>query len=168
MGERSEFVIEKKSPQELVREMEMYPLLRRMAFSENVPDEELERRKNVLEEAILSTRVAMLYAYFREGMLESALTSAGVGKWTMQETELPWVVDFGSELEHLRSKSKLCGQLANLDTDRISASETLADLYHIMRVRVDETSGRSVRKSFLYDYEFWDSFFRFYELYNAE
>jgi len=73
---------------------------------------------------------------------------------------------FANEIERLKMQSRVCRLLADLDVQKISASQRLADLYHELRLEVDR-SKKEMDGAFLFSVRFWDLYFEFYDAYTT-
>jgi len=141
---------------ELLKEIDMYPKLRSMVTSKGFSKEVEQKRIDALFNAELNTKISILYHLYKNDELEQKLDDY------TRSTGAAW---FGREIERLRSQSKVCRILADLDVPKISANETLGDQYHALRLEVDASKKES--RSFLHSVCFWKIFFEFYINYNA-
>jgi len=150
------FYIECKGLDELIRENKMYPKLRSIIRSKSTSRSVYTERIEKLTIAELNTKTAILYQLYKDDVLSSEFFDCMISQSGQ--------AFFGDATTLLLFQSRVCRVLADLDVPKIGASCRLSDLYHELRVIVDESKKSGV--SFLHREQFWRLYFIFYEEYN--
>lgn len=153
-----DFEIEELSFAELLHDMELYPGLKSKVRSSDVSREKRASRHEKLMTAELNTRIAILNSYYQNGLLEMAF-----GKHADERPDGFYVVDWGNCESRNFSCSRICRMLSELNVDRIASTEEMTNMYHDLTEIID--GARKKNTTFIIDTVFWETFFKFRELY---
>ncbi len=156
MEKRLTFSIEERPLPELWDEWDICRcLMNRIKLSGEDPHW-IFNRIDVIWNEIVRLNIAIIFQHYKAGSIDAFLQDSRPERGVKGM--------FADEIEELQMSSRICGILARLDVPKIEASGELKDLYHRMRLKVDET--RDDGRFFFYDPFFWDMYFRFWYAYN--